>query len=116
MAENCFICELFHYMSTNAKYLRLENLYKMIIDHLHRMAQAIYKFFFEIGLSVNDISKTTTRCQTRVCKNTKINFEALAYGRKLVFVSKYTFLGMEYLNLDFNLRLILLQNCVLIVF
>ena len=34
----------------------------------------------------------TTRCQTRVCKNTKINFEARTHGKKLVFASKY-FLG-----------------------
>ena len=32
---------LFHYISTNAKYPRLENLHKRLIDHLHRMAQAI---------------------------------------------------------------------------
>ena len=32
---------LFHYISTNANYPRLENLYKMLIDHLHKMAQAI---------------------------------------------------------------------------
>ena len=33
--------ELFHYISTNAKYPRSENLYKMLIDHLYRMKQAI---------------------------------------------------------------------------
>ena len=38
---------------------------------------------------------------TRVCKNTKINFEALTYSKKLVFVSKYMFLGMGNLNLGF---------------
>ena len=31
---------LFHYISTNAKHPRLENLYKMPINYLHRMAQA----------------------------------------------------------------------------
>ena len=30
-----------HCISTNAKYPRLEISYKMLIDHLHRMAQAI---------------------------------------------------------------------------
>ena len=34
---------LFHYISTNAKYPRSENLYKMLIDHLYRMTQAIEK-------------------------------------------------------------------------
>ena len=63
----------------------------------------LYKIiFFEIGLSVNEISKITTKCQTRLYKNTKINFEALTYGRKLVFVSKYMFWGMSNLNLGFN--------------
>ena len=64
---------------------------KMLINHLHRMAQAFFEIFFEIGLSVNKISKITTTCQTRVYKNTKIDFEALTYGRKLVFASKYVF-------------------------
>ena len=34
---------LFHYISTNAKYPRLKNVYKMLIDHLHRIVQAIFK-------------------------------------------------------------------------
>ena len=59
------------------------------------MVQATGKiFFFEIGLSINEISKITTRCQTRVYKNTKIKFEGLTYDRKLVFVSKYMFWGI----------------------
>ena len=32
---------LFHYISTNAKYPRSENLYKMLIDYLYRMTQDI---------------------------------------------------------------------------
>ena len=32
--------ELFQYILTNAKYPRLENLYKILIEHLHKMAQA----------------------------------------------------------------------------
>ena len=31
---------LFHYTLTIAKYSRLENLFKMLIDHLYRMTQA----------------------------------------------------------------------------
>ena len=77
---------LFHYISTKAKYHRLENLYKMLIDCLYRIEQAILIFFFEIRLSVNEISKITNRWQMQVCKNTKINFEAHTYGKKLVFV------------------------------
>ena len=60
------------------------------------------KNIFEVGLSVNEISKITTRCQTRVRENTKINFEALSYGKKLVFVSKYMFLKMGNLNWGLN--------------
>ena len=100
--ESRFYMGLFHYISTNAKYPRLENLYKMFIDHIHRMAQAIQKFFFEIGSSVNEILKIITRYQKRVRKNTKIIFEALTYGRKLFFVSKYMFWGMGNLNMGFN--------------
>ena len=66
------------------------------------MAQATLKKKIEIGLSINEILKTTTRCQTRARKNTEINFEALTYGKKLVFVSKYMFWGIGNLNLGFN--------------
>ena len=51
------------------------------------MAQAIGFFFFEIGLSVNKVSKVLTRWQTRLFENTKIKWQK-------VFVSKYMFLGM----------------------
>ena len=51
----------------------------------------------------------------RVYKNPKIDFEALTYGRKLVFVSKYVF-GDGKSKFVVQLRLILLKNCVLIVF
>ena len=37
---------LFHYISTNAKYPRLKIVYKILIDHLRRVAQAIYKICF----------------------------------------------------------------------
>ena len=74
--------KLFYYILTNGKYPRKENIYKMIVDHLYRMAHAIYRIFLEIGLSVNEISKITTRSQTPVCKNTKINLEAHTNGRK----------------------------------
>ena len=75
----------------------------MLIDHLRRMAQAPqFFFFFEIEQSIIEISKITTRCLTRVCKNTKINFEPYTYGKKLVFVSKHMFLRMVNLNLGLN--------------
>ena len=90
---------LFHNVSTNAKYPRLKNLYKMLLDHLYRMAQATYNLFFLIGLFVNEILKITTRWQTQVCKTAKINFKAHTYCRKLVFVSKYMFWNMWNLNL-----------------
>ena len=44
----------------------------------------------------------TTRRQTRVRKNAKINFEALTYGRKLVFVSKYKIKANFAINLCFD--------------
>ena len=57
------------------------------------MPQAGQKISFEIGLFMNEISKITTTWQTRVLKNTKKNFEAHTYGRKLVFVAKYLIWG-----------------------
>ena len=82
-------------ISTSAKYPWSENLYKMLIDHLYKMTQAIQKFFFEIGLPVDELSKITTRCQMRVRKNTKLNFEALLYGRKLVLCQNFVLVDGE---------------------
>ena len=59
--------------------------------------------------------KSLLRCQPRVGKNTKINFEAHTYGQKTGFYVKIYVLGDGESKFEVKLRLILLQIYVLIV-
>ena len=97
------VSELFHHNSTNAKYCRLENLYKMLLNHQRIIAQAMYIIFFlKSDCPLMRYRKSPLDVRREYVKIQKSILRPLLKGKKLVFVSKYMFLVIENLNLWFN--------------